>query len=41
MHNLWFNLRVRRAVSRDEILDKLQAVCRSLTERIGASWRPH
>jgi glyceraldehyde-3-phosphate dehydrogenase (NAD(P)) len=25
MHSIWFNLRVRRAVTRDEVLDKLQA----------------
>jgi glyceraldehyde-3-phosphate dehydrogenase type II len=25
MHSIWFNLRVRRAVTRDEVIDKLQA----------------
>jgi len=25
MHSIWFNLRVRKAISRDEVIDKLQA----------------
>jgi len=25
MHSIWFNLRVRRAVTRDDVLEKLQA----------------
>jgi glyceraldehyde-3-phosphate dehydrogenase (NAD(P)) len=38
MHSLWFNLRVRRAVSRDEVLDKLQAnPCVALTEKTMSS----
>ena len=38
MHSLWFNLRVRRVVTRGEVLDKLQAnPCVALTERTMSS----
>ena len=38
MHSLWFNLRVRQAVTRDEVLDKLQAnPCVALTEKTMSS----
>jgi glyceraldehyde-3-phosphate dehydrogenase (NAD(P)) len=38
MHSLWFNLRVRRAVTRDEVIDKLQAnPCVALTEKTMSS----
>ncbi len=38
MHSLWFNLRVRRAVTRDEVLEKLQAnTYVALTEHTMAS----
>ena len=38
MHTIWFNLRVRRAVTRDEVLEKLQAnKYVALTEKMMAS----
>jgi glyceraldehyde-3-phosphate dehydrogenase type II len=38
MHSIWFNLRVRRAVTRDEVLEKLQAnKYVALTEKTMAS----
>lgn len=38
MHSIWFNLRVRRAMTRDEVLDKLQAnPCVALTEKTMSS----
>ena len=38
MHSIWFNLRVRRAVTRDEVLEKLQAnPYVALTEKTMAS----
>ena len=38
MHSIWFNLRVRRGVTRDEVLEKLQAnKYVALTEKTMAS----
>jgi glyceraldehyde-3-phosphate dehydrogenase (NAD(P)) len=38
MHSIWFNLRVRRAVTSDEVIEKLQAnPCVALTQKTMAS----